>query len=96
MAVEFNHDTVMKMFEQKRKRFLTQTGIMGANLAAINSRVDTGASQNAKQYRLVGVDKVNIEAPMEYDLYLERRYGVLAKTQQQLNPFIRKFEEENF
>jgi len=96
MTVEFNHDNVMKMFEAKRKKFLVMTGEMGANLAAVNSRVDTGASQSAKNYQMTAKDTVIIEAPMEYDVYLERRYGIMAKTEHQLIPFMTKFEESIF
>lgn len=96
MSVDFNHDEVMKMFEKKRKKFLVMTGEMGANLAAINSRVDTGASQSAKRYEMTAKDTVIIEAPMEYDVYLERRYGIMAKTEHQLIPFMAKFEEQIF
>lgn len=99
MSVEFNRPEVMQMFESKRKRFLTKTGLMGANIAAVNSRVDTGASQNAKQYRLFpegDMSKVRIEAPLEYDIYLERRYGIMAKTTDELIPYMARFEEEEF
>ena len=96
MSVEFNHAAVMAMFEAKRKKFLTMSGIQGANLAAINSRVDTGASQNAKNYQFKAKDTIIIEAPMEYDVYLERRYGIMSKTEHQLIPFMARFEEEVF
>jgi hypothetical protein len=96
MTVEFNHTEVMQHFEKKRKKFLTMTGEMGASLAAINSRVDTGASQSAKRYELTAKDTVIIEAPLEYDVYLERKYGVLAKTEHQLIPYMAKFEEDIF
>lgn len=96
MTVEFNHDDVMRMFEQKRTKFLTKTGIMGENIAAINSRVRTGASKNAKYFKLDGKDKVLIYAPLTYDVYLERRYGIMAKTEDELIPYMAKFEEEIF
>ena len=96
MSYEFNHAKVMEMFEKKRKKLLTMTGQMGQSLAAINSRVDTGASQNAKNYQFKAKDTIIIEAPMEYDVYLERRYGIMAKTEHQLIPFMARFEEEVF
>jgi hypothetical protein len=37
--------------------------------------------------------RIYILAPMEYDVYLERRYGVMAKTEDQLIPWMEKFEE---
>jgi hypothetical protein len=103
MTVEFNHDAVMRMFEQKRKKFLTKTGLQGENLAVVNSRVDTGASKNAKYFSLNDPttvakfkDRVFILAPLTYDVYLERRYGIMAKTLDELIPYMAKFEEEIF
>ena len=91
MTVEFNHDSIMKMYEGKRKKFLTMTGHQGANLAAINSRVDTGASQMAKKYtftepgsKATFKDRVFIVAPMEYDIYLEYRYGTMKAIEDDL------------
>jgi len=96
MTVEFNHDAVMKMYEAKRRKFLIMTGEQGANLAALKSRVDTGASQSAKQYRFTGIDKVIIEAPLEYDIYLERRYGIMAKVEDELIPHMERYEKAVF
>ena len=50
MAVEFSHSDVMKMFEKKRQKFLIKTGFQGVVLAAVNSKIDTGLSQGAKQF----------------------------------------------
>ena len=96
MTVKFDHNEVIKMYEDKRKKFLTKTGFQGVVLAAINSKVDTGASQNAKQFVFTSPDTIRIEAPLEYDVYLERRYGIMAKTEDQLIPFMARFEEEIF
>jgi hypothetical protein len=102
MTVEFNHDAVMRMFEQKRKKFLTKTGLQGENIASLNigqdgkAHIDTGASKNAKYFKLDGKDKVLIYAPLSYDVYLERRYGIMAKTLDELIPYMAKFEEEIF
>lgn len=93
------------------------TGHMGVSLAAINSHVDTGTSQNAKHFsfseggNLIEATptsfkfsesgakftyRIFIKAPLNYDLYLERRYGIMAKTQDQLIPYMEKFEAEIF
>jgi hypothetical protein len=40
-------------------------------------------------------DTVYIIAPMEYDVYLER-FGIMARTNHQLRPFIKKFTESIF
>ena len=105
MTVEFNHEAVMKEFEKKQKKFLTKTGLMGVVLAATNSNpyVDTGTSQLAKTFsfkhpesKAKKTDTIYLEAPMDYDPYLENRYGILAKTQDQLIPYMARFEEEIF
>ena len=96
MAVEFNHSEVMKMFEKKRQKFLTRTGFQGVVLAAINSRVDTGLSQSSKQFRIIKPDTIRIEAPLSYDVYLERRFGIMAKTEDELIPYMERFEAEAF
>lgn len=96
MTVDFNHSKVMEMYEKKRRKFLIMTGEQGANLAALKSRVDTGASQSAKQYRLVDKQTVLIEAPLEYDIYLERRYGIMAKVEDELIPHMERYEKAVF
>ena len=37
-------------------------------------------------------ESVYIIAPMEYDIRLERRYGIMARTDHQLRPFIKRME----
>ena len=96
MAVDFNHGEVMKMFEKKRQKLLTKTGFQGVVLAAVNSRVDTGLSQSSKQFKFVKPDTIHLEAPLSYDVYLERRYGIMAKTKDELIPYMEKFEAEIF
>ena len=96
MTVEFDRNKLLNIAERNQKKFLVSIGETGASLAAINSRVDTGASQNAKNYQLKDKDTVIVEAPMQYDIYLERRFGIMAKTLHQLKPFIKKFEESIF
>jgi len=102
MTVEFNHEAVMKEFEKKQKKFLTKTGLMGVVLASQNlgkdgrEHVDTGASRNAKQYQFTAKDKIEIQAPLDYDGDLENRYGILAITKDKLIPYMLKFEGEAF
>jgi hypothetical protein len=102
MTVEFNQSAVMQMFEQKRKKFLTKTGLMGENIASLNigqdgkAHVDTSASKNAKYFKPDGKDKVLIYAPLTYDVYLERRYGIMEKSKDELIPYMEKFEAEIF
>jgi hypothetical protein len=102
MTVEFNYESVMKMFEQKRTKFLTKIGLQGENIASLNvgrdgkAHIDIGTSKNAKYFELDGKDKVLIYAPLTYDVYLERRYGIMAKTRDELIPYRAKFEAEIF
>jgi hypothetical protein len=102
MTVEFNHESVMKMFEQKRQKFLTKTGLQGENIASLNvgrdgkAHIDIGTSKNAKYFGPEGDDKVLIYAPLTYDVYLERRYGIMSKTLDELKPYITKFKAEIF
>lgn len=127
MSVEFDHDAIMRIYKNKRKKFLMKTGHMGVSLAASNSHVDTGASQNAKHFSfregmpristdeegnpilnefnsselLEGSgakfeDRIFIKAPLSYDVYLERRFGIMKKTEDELIPYMAKFEEEAF
>ena len=102
MSVEFNHDAVMQMFEKKRLVFLTKTGHMGCSIAALNvgedgeRHVDTGLSSVSKQFRIVSKDTIRIEAPLSYDVYLERRFGIMKKTEDELIPYMEKFEVEAF
>jgi hypothetical protein len=96
MSVDYNPDEVIQMFKKKQEKLLTKTGFQGVVLAAINSRVDTGLSQNSKKFKFVAPDKIWIEAPVFYDLYLERRYGIMAKTQDEIIPYMARFEGEIF
>lgn len=102
MTVKMNHSAVMNEFEKKRTVFLTKTGIMGVNIAALNMgkdgkrHVDTGLSSNAKQFTRTEKDTIRLEAPIEYDAYLESRFGILRKSLDELIPFMEKFEAEVF
>lgn len=94
--IDFNLNKVTEMFDKKRQKLLIMTGEQGANIAAENSRVDTGASRNAKQYKIIDKETIHIEAPLLYDIYLERRYGIMAITQDLLMPYISRYERAVF
>ena len=38
-------------------------------------------------------DKVFIIAPMEYDIYLERRFGIMARVKDMIKPYMKEYEE---
>ena len=102
MTVKMNHGDVMREFEKKQTVFLTKTGIMGTNIAALNmgkdgkTHVDTGRSRVSKQFTRTEKDTIRLEAPVEYDAYLESRYGIMARALDELKPFIDKFQAESF
>lgn len=107
MAVEFNHSEVMNFFGKKRQKAMIQTAHMGVSLAALNvgkkdnkAHIDTGTSKNAKNFKPqnigINTDTVIIEAPVTYDVYLERRYGILAKVEDEIKPWFKKFIGEAF
>ena len=58
------------------------------------------ASRNAKNFKPqnigINTDTVIIEAPVTYDVYLERRYGILAKVEDEIKPWFKKFIGEAF
>lgn len=56
----------------------------------------TGLGVIAKGSGAVFKDRIFIEAPLSYDVYLERRYGIMAKTEDELIPYMEKFEVEAF
>lgn len=102
MSVDFDRDLVKELIDKKRKVFLTKTGHMGEILAAMNIgedgriHIDTKTSSNAKQFRFDGPGRVLIEAPLFYDVYLERSYGIMARVRDELIPYMARFEEESF
>ena len=102
MTVEFNHDEVMKMFKAKRKKFLTMTGHQGVNIAAAQigedgeQHWDTGLSANSKSFNFYDDYTIRINAGTNYDVYLERRYGIMVRMADILIPYMAKYEEEVF
>lgn len=99
MTVQFNHDEVMKMFKAKNKKFLTMTGHQGVAMSAEQigtdgkQHWDTGASANAKNFQFTSDDTININAGMDYDVYLERKLGIMKRIEDMLIPYMVKFEE---
>lgn len=102
MSTDFNHDTVMNMFKIKQKKFLTMVGHQGVAISAEqrgrDGRIhwDTGTSANAKDFKIVNQDTVQISANTEYDIYIEAQFGIMAVTKDKLIPFIDKFQESVF
>lgn len=106
MTVEFNHDAVMSHFKKKRQKTLVQTAHMGVNIAALNvgkdgkEHVDIGTSRNTKQFspKNIGLDDdiIRIEVGQDYDVYLERKFGIMAIAYDKIKPWFNKFLEMNF
>jgi len=102
MTVEFNHDEVMKMFKAKRKKLLTLTGHQGVNIAAAQigedgrQHWDIGLSANSKNFEFINDETIRINAGTNYDVYLERRFGIMVRMRDILIPYMAKYEEEVF
>ena len=111
MAVEFNYSGVLNEFKGKRQKALTQTAFMGVNIAAMNvgkidnkAHIDVGTSKNSKQFhsgtggKTVGLndDTIKIETGQDYDVYLERRFGIMARAFDEIKPWFSKFIKDAF
>jgi len=103
MTVEWYGEKVIAEYKNRRKKFLKACGMAGEALAVMNQppHIDTGASINAKTHKLIGDDRVEIIAPLFYDVYLEqlsgeRRYGIMAKTLDELPEVMYKLERQYF
>ena len=98
MTVEWYEEKVIEEYKNRRKKFLKACGMAGEALAVSNQppHIDTGASINAKTHKLIGDDRAEIIAPLFYDVYLERRYGIMAKTLDELPEVMYKLERQYF
>lgn len=110
MAVEFDHGAVMGMFGKKRQAALIKTAHKGVSIAALNigkkdgkEHIDIGTSKNAKTFndeknQRIGIndDSFTLDAPVEYDIYLEKRYGIMAKVEDDIKPWLKFYMEEAF
>lgn len=98
MTVEFAKDELIREYGKKRTKFLKASAMMGVALAKLNQppHIDTGASINAKTHSPVVGDSVKVSAPLFYDVYLEGRYGIMAKTLDELPAYMEKIEEQYF
>ena len=98
MTVEWYGEKVIEEYKNRRKKFLKASGMAGEALAVRNQppHIDTGASVNAKTHKLIGDDRVEIIAPLFYDVYLEQRYGIMAKTLDELPEIMYQLEGKIF
>ncbi len=98
MTVELYEEKVLAEYKNRRKKFLKACGMAGEALAVMNQppHIDTGASINAKTHKLIGDDRAEVIAPLFYDVYLERRYGIMAKTLDELPEVMYKLERQYF
>lgn len=103
MTVNYDPMKVINEFRRKRQILLTMTGHKGEAIAAVNMgndyrrHVDTGTSSNAKQFSPnpvpLNAETIIIEAPMEYDIYLEKRYGIMVRVKDMIKPYIKDYME---
>ena len=98
MTVEWCGEKVIAEYKNRRKKFLKASGMAGEALAVMNQppHIDTGASINAKTHKLIGDDRAEVIAPLFYDVYLERRYGIMAKTLDELPEIMYQLEGKIF
>lgn len=98
MTVEWFEEKVIAEYKNRRKKFLKACGMAGEALAVMNQppHIDTGASINAKTHEPKGDDTMHIIAPLFYDVYLEQRYGIMAKTLDELPEVMYKLERQYF
>ena len=98
MTVEWYGEKVISEYKNRRKKFLKASGMAGEALAVMNQppHIDTGASVNAKTHKLIGDDRAEVIAPLFYDVYLERRYGIMAKTLDELPEIMYQLEGKIF
>lgn len=98
MTIEWHGEMVIAEYKKRRKKFLKASGMAGEALAVMNQppHIDTGASINAKTHKLIGDDRAEVIAPLFYDVYLERRYGIMAKTLDELPEIMYQLEGKIF
>ena len=98
MTVELYEEKVIAEYKNRRKKFLKACGMAGEALAVMNQppHIDTSTSINAKTHDPKGDDTMHIIAPLFYDVYLERRYGIMAKTLDELPEVMYKLERQYF
>ena len=98
MTVEWFEEKVIEEYKNRRKKFLKACGMAGEALAVMNQppHIDTSASINAKTHEPKGDDTMHIIAPLFYDVYLEQRYGIMAKTLDELPEVMYKLERQYF
>jgi hypothetical protein len=106
MTVEFSASATMMKFKSDRQKVLLKTAHMGTTIAALNigkdgkEHVDTGASRNAKAFAPhsidINTDTVKIQTGMDYDVYLERRFGIMARALDEIKPWFSRFMGEAF
>ncbi len=77
MAVEFTEKEFLKKLESNKKLFLRKSGEASVNDAAANSHVKTGLSRNSKRFDFIDGNSIEVIAPLDYDVYLERRFAIM-------------------
>lgn len=80
MAFKSNTKNIINDEDRKKNTFLNSLAIVSTNEARAQSRVDTGLSKSSKFSTVQSNDEVLTQAPVEYDIYLEYRYGVMSKS----------------
>ena len=95
MSVDFDALKQIAEYRAKRQKMLVMTATQAHNLAMVNmgddyrKHVDTGASSMAKTVTPIKISSENfqVRTGMNYDIYLERRYGIMRRVADMIEPY---------
>lgn len=103
MTVQYDPMKTINEFRKKRQTLLTMTGHKGEAIAAVNMgndyrrHVDTGTSSNSKTFLPnpvpLNAEQIIITTGTDYDIYLERRFGIMARVTDMIKPYIKDYME---
>lgn len=101
MTVNYDHMKAINMMREKRQKLLVMTAHKGVSIAAVNMgddgrrHVDTGTSSNAKMFSpdpvKISDETIKIETGTDYDIYLERRFGIMARVSDMIKPYMKDY-----
>lgn len=93
--IDFSVVKTTQMFREKRQKMLVMTAVQAHNLAMLNmgddykKHVDTGASSMAKTVTPIRLnsESFQVRTGMDYDIYLERRFGIMRRVADMIYPY---------
>lgn len=102
MTVNYDPMKVINEFRQKRQKVLIKSAEQCVNIAAEqigkkDGQVhwDFGTSSNSKDHTKVNLndETVTVYTGTDYDIYLERRYGIMARAYDLIKPYTKSYTE---